>query len=122
MKLLLLSLLVSTSVYAQTEFVGQISGHNTECSLIINQMNAGSADITVIFSDDHKAAKGESLNFTITPSSNILWAGVGANGKDRVQVRLAPGAELTSPSSYAVRWLHGSHFHNIQCLNLQITE
>jgi len=122
MKLLLLTLLFSTSLYAQTEFVGKIAGHNSECSLILNNVEANAADITVIFSDDHKSAQSESLTFKIIPSTDVLWAGVGANGRDRVQVRLNPGSAITTPASYAVRWLHGSHFHNIQCLNLQSVE
>jgi hypothetical protein len=122
MKFLLLSLLFSTSLYAQTEFVGKIAGHNSECSLILNKVEGNTADITVIFSDDHKSTLSEQLTFKIIQSTDVLWAGVGANGRDRVQVRLNPGSAITAPVSYAVRWLHGSHFHNIQCLNLKSVE
>ena len=126
----LCALLLSHSLMAHTVFVGTLKGTNHPCSLEVEQFyyenNVESpenfrADVAINLKDGHNHFNhSELLTFSIKPSGKPqVLSGVGANQKDLINVLTASGSMgLDSPVSFAVKWLHGNHYHTDQCLNL----
>jgi hypothetical protein len=124
-------ILVSSTVFAHTEFVGNIKGTTDICSIEVEQTYFEGnietaenfrADVVVSLADDGHGdhLDGDVFSFTLKASSkpNMLSA-VGANGHDLLNVLVAAGSQgLENPTAFAIKWLHGNHFHTAQCLNL----
>lgn len=134
MKFLTLALisLLSTSVFANTLFTGKQSRGNHTCTLEVlhtystdpnNEQATEMADVRVTFIDGgHGSTEREELDFTISlnPTGNIL-SSTGANGRDLLQVEITSGTRgFAAPVRYGARFLHGTHFHSVQCLNLSL--
>ena len=70
--------------------------------------------------DHHLISQVEELFFTIKPGARPhLLSGLGENQKDQINVLTKAGTnDLDDLESYAVKWLHGNHFHSAQCVNL----
>lgn len=133
MRFIALALMViSLNALAQTSYVGKQRGSNTDCFLHINNTyylgdieTAANfrADVVLEFQDGaHGGGHNEELDFTIAPTSrNDVLSGLGLNGKDQANIFIKPGSTaLTLPLNYAVKFLHGTHFHSAQCLNLKL--
>lgn len=133
------SLLVSTSAFAHVEYVGTLKGSNTPCVLEVEntyfENNTESAenfraDVAVSLeapADDHDHGDGDHGNefhFTIKSSGKPqLLSGVASNQQDLLNVLTAPGsAGLDTPTAFAIKYLHGNHFHTAQCLNLKLAD
>lgn len=129
----LLSFLFFTSTaFAHSTFTGSVKGTGEVCVLEIEQTYYENntenpidfrAEIAVNLNDgDHgnHDDHGEELTFIVKPSLNPqILSGVGANQKDLVNVLTSVGSNgIDMPLSFSVKWLHGSHYHTAQCLNL----
>lgn len=131
MKILIGLLVFSNLAFAHSEFVGTIKGSSRPCSLHIEQIyyahnvekpeNLRADVVASLENDEHHITQGEEFMFTIKPQSRAnLLSGIGANGKDQINVLTRAGtAALDVVDAYAVKWLHGSHFHSAQCVNLK---
>jgi len=134
MKLTTLALvsLLSTSVFGNTIFTGKQSRGNHTCTLEVlhtystdpsNELATEMADVRINFIDGgHGSAEAEELEFSVAlnTTGNILSA-TGANGRDILQVEIASGTRgFAAPVRYGARFLHGTHFHSVQCLNLSL--
>lgn len=126
----LIFLSISTTAFAHTAFVGTVKGTGAVCVIEIEQTYYENnietpenfrADVAVSLDDgdDHLKDEGE-LTFTIKPSGKPqILSGVGENQKDLINVLTSVGSTgLEAPVSFALKWLHGTHFHTAQCLNL----
>ena len=138
MKIVLLvlgTLLVSTNVMAHVEYVGTLKGSNTPCVFEIEQTyfenNTETAEhfradvaVSLEAADDDHDKHGNEFNFTIKPSGRPqLLSGVGSNQQDLLNVLTAPGSTgLEAPVAFAIKYLHGNHFHTAQCLNLKLVD
>lgn len=135
--LVLSTLLVSTTAMAHVEYAGLLKGSNTPCVLEVEQTYFENnietaenfrADVAVSLEaadDDHNHDKhGNEFNFTIKPSGKPqLLSGIGSNQQDLLNVLIAPGSSgLESPVAFAIKYLHGNHFHTAQCLNLKLVD
>jgi len=135
--LILGTLLVSTTAMAHVEYVGTLKGSNTPCVLEVEQTYFENnteaaenfrADVAVSLEaadDEHGHDKhGNEFNFTIKPSGKPqLLSGIGSNQQDLLNVLIAPGsAGLEAPVAFAIKYLHGNHFHTAQCLNLKLVD
>lgn len=128
----LVLILLSFNALADTTYVGKQPRRNTDCFLHIkNTYYVGEvetaanfrADVLIEFRDfAHGGGRSEELDFTVSATnSNDLLSGLGENGKDTINLFITPGSiGLSSPTKYAARFLHGSHFDSVQCLNLVI--
>jgi hypothetical protein len=134
MKFLTLALisLLSTSVFANTIFTGKQSRGNHTCTLEVlhtystdpsNEQATEMADVRITFIDGgHGSTEREELDFSISlnPANNIL-SSTGANGRDTLQIEITAGTRgFAAPIRYGARFLHGTHFHSVQCLNLSL--
>ena len=126
----LIFLSISTTAFAHTAFVGTVKGTGAVCVIEIEQTYYENnietpenfrADVAVSLDDgdDHLKHEGE-LTFAIKPSGKPqILSGVGENQKDLINVLTSVGSTgLEAPVSFALKWLHGTHFHTAQCLNL----
>lgn len=133
------TLLVSTSAMAHIEYVGTLKGSNTPCVLEVEQTYFENnietaenfrADVAVSLEaadDEHihgQDKHGNEFNFTIKPSGKPqLLSGVGSNQQDLLNVLVTPGSKnLEAPVAFAIKYLHGNHFHTAQCLNLKLVD
>jgi hypothetical protein len=129
---LIMSLLVFTNfVFASTEFKGTIKGTSNPCSLNIVQVyyvdniekpeNLRADVMASLEAEDHHISRGDEFFFTIKPGSRSnLFSGIATNQKDQLNVITKAGTlGLETLDFYAVKWLHGTHFHSAQCLNLK---
>jgi hypothetical protein len=133
MKVLISLLVFSNLAFASTEFRGNIKGKSQPCSLQIEQVYYVDniekpenlrADVTASLEDDHHISQMEEFYFTIKPASRPnLFSGIADNQKDQLNVITKAGSlGVEIVDSYAVKWLHGSHFHSAQCVNLKRVE
>jgi hypothetical protein len=125
-------MLLSFNSFAQTTYIGNQRGSNSACFLhikntyYIDQIETAAnfrADIVLEFQDGaHGGGHNEELDFTIAPTNrNDVLSGTGLNGKDQANIFVTPRSSgLSLPLNYAVKFLHGSHFHSTQCLNLKL--
>ena len=135
--LVLSSLFMSVNAFAYTEYVGTIKGSNTPCVLEIEQIYFENnieapenfrADIAVSLEasdDNHINDKhGNEFHFTVKPSGKPqILSGLGSNQQDSVNVLTSVGSTgLQAPVAFAIKWLHGNHFHTAQCLNLKLVD
>ena len=135
--LVLSSLLMSVNAFARIEYVGTIKGSSTPCALEIEQTYFENnietpenfrADIAVSLeaSDDNHIndKSGNEFHFTVKPSGKPqILSGLGSNQQDSVNVLTSPGSVgLQAPVAFAIKWLHGNHFHTAQCLNLKLVD
>jgi hypothetical protein len=130
MKLLIALLVFSNLASAQIEYEGRIRGTSKPCSLRIDQIYYENnnqqpenlrADIVASLEDEHHhLSHVEEFFFTIKLGSRpYLFSGLGANQKDQINVLTKAGTtDLNNVDSYAIKWLHGNHFHSAQCVNL----
>ena len=121
---------ISQTLQAHTVFVGTLKGSNHTCSLEIEQTYYENnietsenfrAEVAVNLEDGHNHFNQcDLLTFSLKPSGKPqILSGVGANQKDLINVLTTVGSiGLESPVSFAVKWLHGNHYHTDQCLNL----
>lgn len=120
----------SATAFAHTAFVGTVKGTGEACVLEVEETYYENnietpenfrADVAVSLDDgdDHLKHEGE-LTFTIMPSGKPqILSGVGENQKDLINVLTAVGSTgLEAPVSFSIKWLHGTHYHTAQCLNL----
>lgn len=123
-------LFFSTTVLAHSSFVGTIKNSGAPCSIEVEQSYYENnietpenfrADVVVSLSDGDDNVNNR---FTIKPSGKPqILSGVGENQKDLVNVLTSVGSTgLETPVSFALKWLHGSHYHTAQCLNLVKTD
>lgn len=121
--------LYSLNAFA-TQYTGTIKGTNESCYLTIeNSYYDGAEDkknlrinVEVSFPDDHHHDEMEQFQITLAPAQLAnIYAGLGVNGQDKLNVGSSSVTEFI-PQMYSFRWLHGSHFHNLQCLNLVLSK
>lgn len=120
------------NAFAHEAFVGTLKGSGEPCTLEIeeiyfeNQIETPEnfrAVVAVGLHEEEEFNKDDhehELLFVLKPSGkpNIL-SGVGDNQKDLLNVLVANGSMgLEAPVSFAIKWLHGNHYHTAQCLNL----
>ncbi len=123
-------LLASFTASANTLFTGKQSRGDHTCTLEVlhtystdpsNELATEMADVRITFIDGgHGSSETEELDFSIAlnPNGNILSA-TGPNGRDILQVEITPGTRgFAAPVRYGARFLHGTHMHSVQCLNL----
>lgn len=124
---------LSFNAFAHDVYQGTIKGTTRPCTLEVDQVYYENnvetpanlrADIVISFEDAHHhkmmgVSHGEELFFTVKPSANpLVLNGLAQNKQDQVNLFTADGT-LKTLSMYAVKWLHGNHFHSAQCVNLQ---
>lgn len=134
MKLFIFALLTifSLSTYASTLFTGEQARTNHTCTLEVlhtystdpaNELATEMSDVRVSFVDGgHGASRPVELDFTVAlnTAGNTL-SSTGANGRDILQVEITNGTRgFAAPVRYGARFLHGAHFHSVQCLNLSL--
>ncbi len=121
---------LSHAALAHDVYQGTLKGSNLPCTLEIDQVYYENnietpenlrADIVVSLEDSHHkmAGHGEEFSITVKLSSDpLIYTGVGSNQKDQVNLVTTDGTFKTL-SLYAVKWMHFTHFHSAQCLNLK---
>lgn len=131
MKTLIGLLIFSNFAFSHSEFAGNIKGTSNPCSLRVEQVyfvdnlerpeNLRADVVASLHDDDHHIARGEEFFFTIKLGSRPnIFSGLGSNQKDQINVLTKAGSTaLNIVESYAVRWLHISHYHSAQCVNLK---
>lgn len=121
--------LYSLNAFA-AQYTGTIKGTNTSCQLVIENVYYDGAEenanlrinVEVSFPDGHHHDEIEQHQITLAPSQlKNVYAGLGTNGQDKLNVGSSSTTEFL-PQMYSFRWLHGSHFHNLQCLNLVLNQ
>ena len=134
MKIFLALIAFSNLVFAQSEYKGNIKGSSLSCTLRIEQVyfidniemiENLRADIVALLEDDHHhISSSEEFFFTVKLGARPnLFSGTGENQKDQINLLVTPGQTgLNSIESYALKWLHGNHFHSSQCVNLKRLE
>ena len=122
--LVLISTILFSSAYAKTKYYGLTRSHQETCSLTVYDVGVDEngrpyAEVAVSASDDDHLVS-EEFSFTVHPGvRSDLLSGQGTNGKDRLNIMVEEEDEfIESPKAYALKWLHGNHYHNILCLNL----
>jgi hypothetical protein len=120
--------LFAVNAHAETVFVGKVKNTEIPCSLRIvhtyylNQIETPEnfrADVVAEIEDDHKENHGTEIVLTVAPLKAGVMSGVGANGKDQMNVFVPNDAsDLSAPTAYAVKWWHINHYHGAQCLGL----
>lgn len=118
------------SLYSFNSFAalysGVVKGKNQNCQLKIeNTYYDGTEErqnlrinVEISFPDDHHADELEIFQITLQPTPVVnVYSGMALNGQDKLNVGSSSNNEFI-PQMFSFRWIHGSHFHNIQCLNL----
>lgn len=117
----------SFSVFANTLFTGNQPRTNHTCTLEVLHTysidESELSDVRVNFVDGgHGASRPIELDFTVALNvEGTILSSTGANGRDTLQVEIANGSTgFASPIRYGVRFVHGTHFHSVQCQSLKL--
>lgn len=124
----------STTAFSHQTYIGQTKNGGDSCVLEIeNIYYEGNEerknlriDVSVHVQDEHAHASDhndhDTFHFTLKPQTmNNIYSGLAANGKDLLNVSSHSNEELL-PNMFAMKWLHGNHFHSMQCLNLKLAD
>lgn len=123
----------ATSAHAHQVYQGQTKHDGSVCILEVEQIYyEGSEeaknlriDVVVEVLDEHahldQKHNHDSFAFTLkTTALKNIYSGLGENKKDQLNVSSA--VESFIPQNFAMKWLHGNHFHSLQCLNLKLAD
>jgi hypothetical protein len=104
------------------EFVGVIPFNGLACNLlVISQSGLGPQWSAVIeVGDHHDGATAGSIKVTKHASLATALSGKGISAQSEILITVTDQNDIRTATSFNLKWLHGTHWHPLKCVNLKL--